>query len=138
MTLSIKFYDEDKVPMNLDPLRSQHDGHVGAVYEIKVYTRNIIAANYHTNVQLSLIGALGSTGWSIKFIEGERQPTEAEWDNVTSGATLSMTNIGSTAAGDTSTYFPVWIRVYCPGGTAAAINTDYSFQIDALERSVGA
>ncbi len=32
---------------------------------------------------------------------------------------LKIPDIGSDEAADTSTYHPIWFRVYCPGGTEA-------------------
>jgi len=138
MPLELKFYDSLQVLVTNDILRTFHDGHLGGVHEALIHVKNDNHLKYYTNVQISITGAIGTTGWSIKLIAGTRQPTEAEWDAVTNGATLSMSNIGSTAAADTSTFFPVWVRMFCPGGEAAQINNDYGLQIDALPRSVGA
>lgn len=134
--MALDFYDQNQV-LFAGPFNSHHDGHIGALHEEKLYVRNDAVLKYYTNVQISVLGALGTSGWSIKMMTGERQPTEAEWDSVTNGATLTMADIGSTAAADTATYHALWLRIYCPGGTSAQINENFSLQLDALEREVG-
>ena len=154
--MALSFYDEDKVVYSAKatvgafeasrqgPHRTFSDGRLGGAHEQVVYVRNDDAANYYTNIVVSYeqdsyddYGEFGATGWGVKYIYGERRPTEAEWDAVSSGASLSLADIGDTTAADTTTYHPVWIRVYCPGGVAAHIRENQRLRISFYERLVG-
>jgi hypothetical protein len=127
------------------PARTFSDGRLGGAHEQIVYLRNDNSSTYYTDLVLSFeqtlyndTGAFGDTGWGVKYLYGERRPTEAEWDEVRSGEPLSIPDIGTTAAADTSTYHPVWIRVYCPGDTAAQIRESQRIRLSFYEKKVGA
>ncbi len=143
--MGLAFYDTDQ---NLIPdgesLRAQINGHRGGDHQVRIYIRNDSPVYWYTNIVLSLAstlydgyGALGTSGISYKFLYGARQPTEAEWDSVLAGESLSLPNIGDTDAADTSTYHPIWIRTYVPGNTKAAIYDTYSLELTFLPRVVG-
>lgn len=135
--MALAFYDADQVAFGANSMRSFHDGNLGGAHEQKIYVRNGDALKYYSSVVIKYTGSVAtSNGWSVKFIKGERQPTEAEWDQVASGADLALDDIGNSSAADTSTYFPVWVRFYCPGGTSAAINVAQSLTVEAYERVV--
>ena len=97
--MALAFYDADQIAFGSDPLRSFHDGNLGGEHEQKIYVRNSDALKYYTSVTLKYNGTVAtSNGWSVKFTKGERQPTEAEWDLVASGATISLDDIGAPGA----------------------------------------
>lgn len=153
--MALNIYDEDKniygslaVTGSEDgrfgPFRTHVDGRLGGSFEQVVYIRNDDVTDYYTDIVLEYqttlytdMGVLGSTGWGVKTVVGERRPTEAEWGVVQSGNRLELPDIGSTAAGDTSTYIPVWIRVYCPGGVAAQIRESQELIVSYRVRKVG-
>lgn len=154
--MGLKFYDENKVvygsqtPVGdedgrFGPERTNSDGRLGGPYERVVYIRNDDVSNYYTNIVLSYestlyndIGEFGDSGWGIKYMYGERRPTEAEWDEVRSGEPLVLPDIGTTLAADTYTYHPFWIRVYCPGDKAAQIRENQLLRVSYYDRKVGA
>lgn len=72
---------------------------------ITLYPENLTSTNYINGT---------STGWGIKLREGDNQPTQSEWENISYGNTISFSNIGSGTYGDTSTYLPFWVRIECP------------------------
>lgn len=134
-------YDANLVLL-VDPFRTFHDGHIGGTMEQKIYIRNADATRYYTVVTVAPQmdngmdwGEFGDTGWGIKLVAGERQPTEQEWDQVHSSDTLQLADIGAVATPDTS-YKPVWVRVACPGGTPAQIRENIRLRVSALERIV--
>lgn len=154
--MALVFYDEDKVAYGSlatvgpfesgrqGPHRTFIDGRLGGAHEQVIYIRNDDANNYYTSITLGYehdnyadLGEFGATGWGVKFLYGERRPTEAEWDAVSSGEDISVPNIGDTSAGDTTTYHPVWIRVYCPGNAAAHIRENQRLRVKLYERLVG-
>lgn len=141
----LAFYDEDYQVFNGEPLRTVHNGKPGGASEKLVFIRNDDPANYYTDLVVTYendvqddYGVLGSTGWSVKFLYGRRQPTEEEWDSVTAGQSIVLPNIGSTSAADTYTFHPIWIRVYCPGNAPAQIREGQSIRVYFDEKKVGA
>lgn len=144
--MGLNLYDENKVLFGDDDvLRTFHNGFLGGSLEKKFYIRNDDPTRYYTNLNLTYtvtnyddLGEFGTTGWSVKFIEGERRPTESNWDSVRSGEPLALADIGSTEAADTHTYRPIWVRVFCPGGEEAQIRENQLIQIQGMIRLVGA
>lgn len=144
--MALTYFDENKEPYGLnDSARTHHDGHLGGAYEKLIYIRNDDASRYYTNISVAVVstnqdnyGEYGDSGWSIKLAFGERRLTEAEWHLVMPGEPLSLPDIGSTEAGNTHQYFPIWIRTYCPGGTPASFRKHQSIQTSYNEKLVGA
>lgn len=142
--MGLNFYDDTQTLFAGSPLRSIHDGHLGGAHEEKIYVRNDDVTKYFTNVQLRLhsepyddSGEVGDSGWSVKFLYGERRPTEAEWDIVRSGEVLDLPDIGTVDLADTSTYHPVWVRVYCPGGVLAQTREVQELRLYRFVKMVG-
>lgn len=122
-----------------------HDGRTGGADDKIIYIRNNDPANYYTDIvvsyennQLDDYGETGSTEWSVKFLKGSRRPTEAEWDSVRSGESITLEDIGSTVAADTYTFHPFWVRVYCPGNAPAQVREGQSIRVWFNEHKVGA
>jgi hypothetical protein len=143
--MALAFYDDQKVAFGALSLRTFHDGHLGGSYESLVYLRNSDSGKYYTNLSVHLeidsyedIGEFGTSGWAVKYIYGERRPTEDEWDRVRSGDAIAIPDIGNTLAADTFTYHPVWVRVFCPGLEPAQIRDNQTMKVFFFERNVGA
>jgi hypothetical protein len=147
--MGLAFYNSEqdifsKVDDVFGPQRTFHDGHLGGVYEDIVYVRNDDPTKWYTNITMILelsaygdIGEFGTTGWSVKFLYGQRRPTEAEWDLVRSGDAIAIPDIGEQPAADTSTYHPIWFRVFCPGGDPAQIRENQMLRLLYFKRNVG-
>lgn len=154
--MAIILYDENKnqfTSLNIvndeaarfGPFRTFADGRLGGAYEQIIYLRNNDPTVYYTNVTVTYkcelyddSGEYGNTGWSVKYLYGERRPTEAEWDNVRTAEPLSLPDIGTIDAADTYTYHPIWIRVYCPGNISATIRDNQRLLISYYDRKVQA
>ena len=113
------FYDESLAAVT-GPLNA-FDMNVttGDVREVLLYVRNDNALTYYTSVSVSTnqtLGLFGTSGMSVKMISSTRRPTEAEWSEVLPGNAVVLPDIGAAGAGDTSTYVPVWFRMYVPAG----------------------
>lgn len=139
--MALAFYDDTPVLFST-ALRTFHDGHLGGSSETLVYIRNGDASKYYTNIVVSYeapdpgdIGEFGDTGWGVKLAYGQRRPTEAEWDQVTPGESISIVDIGAFGAADTSTYHPVWIRVFCPGDSPAQLRAAQLVRVSYNEQS---
>jgi hypothetical protein len=121
------------------------DGNLGGTHEEKIYIRNDSVTQYFIGITLALIstaydgvGENGYSGIGFKFISGERRPTEAEWDEAVSGATITIPDIGTVDAADTYTYYPVWVRVYVPGNTDASVIENFILRLYYFPKIVGA
>jgi hypothetical protein len=143
--MALSFYDDTQTAFGTNSLRTVHNGHLGGSYESLTYLRNGDSGKYYKNITVHLvldsyedIGELGTSGWGVKFIYGERRPTEDEWDQVRSGTTIAIPDIGNTLAADTSTYHPIWVRVFCPGNEPAQIRETQTLRVYFFERNVGA
>ena len=154
--MALRFFDEGKAAYasltitgteanRQGPHRTFSDGRLGGAHEKLVYLRNDNPSTYYTDLVLSYeqelyndSGEFGDSGWGVKYLYGERRPTEAEWDEIRSGEPLVLPDIGTTLAADTYTFHPIWVRVYCPGGTAAQIRENQRVRLSYYEKKVGA
>jgi len=126
-------------------ITTAHNGVRGESVDILVYVRNTTPFLYYNSVIASTEDADGTddtlgvygTGRGFKLSSGSREPTEAEWDNVLAGDFAELPNVGSTEAADTTTFFPVWIRVIVPGNIPVQTFQDVSLKIEASEHLVG-
>ena len=141
----LAFYDDELNPFGSDPLRSFHTSGQQNIWEKLIYIKNSDAGKYYTGLILQIVlkryedvGEYGTTGWSVKFIYGQRRPTEAEWALIRPGEGLVLPDIGSAAAADTGTYHPVWIRVVAPFDAQADIRDNQKLRLYFVENLVGA
>ena len=144
--MGLAIYDDQQVVLSSGtPKRSQVNGRAGESDIFLTYLRNDDATVYYTSLTYGFAstgaygtdGELAGTGWSFKAIYGQRRPTELEWDKVNSGEAVSIPDIGDTTAADMSTYHPIWVRIFVPGGTAAQRRDYYKFVVQGLVRKVG-
>jgi len=147
----LKIYDADQQEINIDldtmtavdVVRTFHDGKNGGAYEFKMYLKNNNANRYYENITVQLgtnspsFGEFNETGWSVKCLAGESQPSEQEWDLVTSGNVLNMQDIGTTDEANTSSYYAFWVRIYCPGNTEAQIRSTDTIRVSFNEKELG-
>ena len=140
----IKFYNQEHELIEEDPLRLAFDGKSGGPEVAKVYIRNDDDMLYFTYVRVLVetanyddYGPVGTTGWGVKLMYGEREPTEEEWSQVLEDEELVLPDIGTTEEGDTFTYHPVWIRVFCPGNSRAEIRRNQSIKVIGFGNLVG-
>lgn len=133
----LKFLNADMDSLEGSQLRTFHNGHLGGAHEQLFYIRNEDPAVYYTNVKLTPVYVPDGQDlankteltWSVKLMYGSRRPTEEEWDLVSNGEILTLPNIGMQYLADTTTNYPVWVRVFCPGGENAKISSDFSFKL---------
>ena len=144
--MALKFYNADEELFSDEELLHFYaDGTLGGASEKKIYIKNDNAAIYYTDLKLDInmtafddSGILGKTGWGIKLSYGERQPTEIEWAIKQSDVFLNLPDIGDEDAADTSTFHPIWVRIYVPGGETAHFRDNMELKLTFLEHPVGA
>lgn len=139
--MGLQIYDVDKELFGENPFRAFADGHLGGSYEELIYLRNDDSDKWYSHISIMLegdkhLGEFGETGFSFKFIFGARRPTEAEWDAVMPNMPVGLPNIGSSLEANTHNYFPVWVRVFVPGGTPAMIKDNLTIALTFYERLV--
>ena len=136
------YYDLEGDPI-VDPLRSFHTSGVQNTWEYCFLIKNDDPSKYYVDLMIQLIlkryedvGEYGSTGWSVKFIPGVRQPTEVEWAAISPGEAVPLGDVGTVDAGDTSTSIPVWVRVSAPFNAPAQIRDNQVIRLYYLEKNV--
>lgn len=122
----------------VNPIKTTHDGVLGETRETKLYVRNDSASYWYKNISIlpeSQSGAI-PTGWIIKMRAGTTQPTEAEWDAISSNNTITLSNLGAAGAADTTTYSPFWYRVEIPAGSSAQTRQVIALKLSYTEMAV--
>lgn len=141
----LAFYDHEQNPLTTNPLKSFHNGYEGEAFENFFYLRNSDPATYYSGIIVTPkfrnpyyndSGVSGNTGWSVKVMYGRSKPNREDWDTLEGGEEIYLPDIGTREAADTSTFHPVWFRVYCPGGTEAQIKKNIYFEISFKENQV--
>jgi hypothetical protein len=125
-TGAYSIYKIDGANDNLLPVITTHDGVLGEVVETKLFVRNDDSTEYYQNIAVLPVSKTTpdetistANGHGVKLFAGAVQPTEAEWESIDYGVSVSLSNIGSAGSGDNSTYLPFWYRVEVPAGAAA-------------------
>ena len=124
----------DPPDSNFLPVVTTHDGTLGEIVEIKLFVRNDDPTEYYENIVITPVcttspdDTIGTaTGHGVKLYRRgslasdiQPQPTEAEWEAIDYGTSITMPNIGISGFGDTASYLGFWYRVECPAGAKAA------------------
>jgi len=145
--MGLEFYDSTKNKLDSNNVFStNHNGTLGSSKEKLIYLRNDDIGLYFTNITVWVedssspdhtLGVLGTSGWGVKISATGRQPTPDEWENILSGDSISLQDIGSSIIANTSDYVPFWIKVTVPGNTLAEARTTMSLHYRSLGRIVG-
>jgi hypothetical protein len=110
-------YSQDGLMSN--PLRLGFNARLASTSEAKYYLRNDNSNFNYSDIQIQPVDHTGShlvdgtNDFSWKLSAGDTQPTADEWDNITAGAAISMSDIS-----DTSTYLPFWLKIEIPRGAS--------------------
>jgi len=148
--MGLKLYNEDKIllseeGMMSNPLRTHHDGKDGSADTKLIYIRNNDPVLYYEEVTLIPIDNAGyddtigeyGTGFNVKLSYGMIEPLPHEWNLINSGNSITVpTDIGSSSLANTTTYYPVWIRINIPGNTRVQDKSDISLRLQAIKRPI--
>lgn len=149
MSLLIYKTTSSALPMNLnnDSFITTHNGYTGGSYEFTFYLKNSDSNLYYTDIlvkpefpitELLPNNILSESGWSIKLSFGsDGQLTEKEWNEIQINEELSVPDIGNTESANTDSFFPINVRIYCPGKTQSQIRNDLSLSLRYIENIVG-
>lgn len=98
------------------------DGIAGGTQIRKLFVRNDDSLYYYEDITVTPVTKTGSDiisgagGFSWKLIAGDTEPLEDQWELVSDGNSISLSDLGSGGSPDTSTYLPFWIRITVPEG----------------------
>lgn len=141
--MSLTILDENKQPL-VNGLQTVHNGFTGGADEVLFYIKNLHQEYYYTHIKLEVLmpdlatGEIFTTsGWSIKLKYGSEQPTDKEWGDILVNNEIPIPDIGNNLNSETTTYHPIWIRVFCPGHTNPKIRQDMKFKLKYLKKLVG-
>jgi len=125
---------------------TSHNGFVGEAFITKIYLKNSDNNKYYDAItvkvtmdsELPTNSLFSTTGWSVKFLCQDTQPTELEWSRAGLNTELSIGSIGTSNAADISTQKTIWIRVFCPGNTQPQVKDNIKIIVDYTENTVDA
>lgn len=150
MGISIYKYENDTyVPVSDDltsPISTVHDGKNGTTRVLQLFLRNDDSDLWYSNIKISPEDTenaypygdvvYSETGWGIKLIAQESQPTVAEWEDKEWGDFIWMENIGSDSSADISTYFSFWYLISSPPNINADNKSDINLDVAYTENAV--
>lgn len=119
-------YKQDGVEDGALPITTTHDGVLGESVILKLFVRSSTNTEWFEDISIQPISSVSpsevdgsSSGFGVKLISGDSEPTEADWDATDYASQITLGDIGSAVAGDINSYLPFWCRQECPAGTSA-------------------
>lgn len=126
-----------------NPITSVHNGKAGDVKTIQLYLRNDDVTEWFSNIQIEPLDSVepydvgyDETGWGVKLSAGAAEPTSGEWEDMQWANQITMVDIGSDSAANTTTYFPFWYLITCPPNEEVKIKTDIVLDVSYTENAV--
>ncbi len=125
-----------------DPLLIVMDGKYGGVLQKKLYIRNGNTLAWYSDISLQIVDLTditnidGTKGFTWKLIEGTTQPSDDQWDAITTGNAITFDDLGTLGSSDTSTYLPFWLRVEIPRNIEVQTILDVQLKIITTEHAV--
>lgn len=128
------------------PLETIHNGKEGDTQIKQIFIKNDDSLLWYSNIIIKpkdLVDAnpygdiiYTETGWGIKLIYANSEPTEAEWEDTEWGTEILIDDIGSDDASDTLTYHSLWYLITCPPNVNAQVKSDIVLNISYTENAV--
>jgi hypothetical protein len=104
------------------------------VIEKKLYVRNDSVSHTYAGITVTPVDSSGlslvdgTEGFSWKLKAGNDRPLEAEWDTISDGALINLSDIN-----DSNTYLPFWVRIQVPRATAVQSGDQVTLKIAATQ-----
>jgi hypothetical protein len=141
--MSLIVLDADKQPITSSFI-TEHNGFTGGQQEFLFYFKNQFPEFYYENIELTVEmpdldqgGIFSESGWSVKIKYGSEQPTEKIWGDILINNSLILpVSIGSSLVANTESFFPVWVRVFCPGHTPPQYKNDIKLSLKYYKKLV--
>lgn len=144
----LKFYDNEYNLVS-GPLHAYIDGVSGGVYDLVLWVRNDDLGFVYTDVYVKYLindqddwitdmATVAGQGFCTKMVK-DTKPTELMWAALPPASNIQLEDIGiegEVNVPDASSYKPVYIRIYMPGGSPTQIMRDHKLQIVAMPKAV--
>ena len=129
-----------------ESILTSHNGFTGEAFVTKIQLTNKDEDKWYSGIvvkvdmgnELPENSLFSTSGWSVKFLVQDSEPTELEWSRAALNTEATVQNFGSSAQADISTIKTVWIRVFCPGNTEPQVKENISIIVDYTENTVNA
>lgn len=106
------------------------DGSKGESISQRLFLHNDDSSKYYEDIVVWVESV--PDNWSIKLIAQRNRPTEEQWAQVSSGNSITFTQIGSPEAPNVD-YHPFWIRVEVPPGTPTETISNVAIKARMME-----
>lgn len=133
----------DYLVSDTNPVRFTFNGRYGGAQDQKVYIRNNNDTRWYSSISVQPIDTAGlgrvdgtKDGYECRLIAQDLQPVNLQWDATTPGASISLSNLGTSTEGDIITYLPFWIRMAIKSNQPIATIKDLVFRITAKENLI--
>lgn len=144
--MTINLYHKENDQYLTGSIITTHDGKTGDVHIVQLFLRNSNSNLWFSNIQVTPVDKTAtltdddtnysSTGWGVKLIAGDAEPTVSQWSSTSWGNTINMPNIGASGSGDTSTYNSFWYQITCPPNEDAQTRQNIVFRATYTENAV--
>jgi hypothetical protein len=127
-------------------ISTSHNGFTGEAFITKIQLTNKDEDKWYSGIvvkvdmgsELPSNSLFSTTGWSVKFLVQDSEPTELEWSRAALNTEAQVPDLGSLTGADTSSIKSIWIRVFCPGNTAPQVKRNINIIIDYVENTTSA
>ena len=125
---------------NNNPFTIAFDGTTGGTIEKRLYLRNSSTLYYYTNIKVQPIANgdnvvnTGDFYWKLKA--GDAQPLLAEWNTITAGDEIDLSDLGNASNADISSYLPFWVKISVPVNTSIQVFDNVTLRITATQNLI--
>lgn len=143
--MGINLYYKENDQYTTGSIITTHDGKTGDVHAVQLFLRNDDSDLWFSNIQVTPIDGTAtasidetdydSTGWGVRLIAGDNEPSSSQWESTNWGTTISMSDIGASGSADTSTYYSFWYQITCPPNEDAQTKQNISLRVTYTENA---
>lgn len=99
----------------------------------KFYLKNSDENAFYSGISLktspdNLVGPNNIKKFKFKLLNQDAQPTDANWNSIETGNTITFSDVGTEEAADL-TYHPFWLQITIPPKNPLAVYTNLSFEL---------
>lgn len=128
----------------LKPFTVTFDGRTGGAIDKHLYVRNNESNKYYTDIVVDLLDSSTVDDWTDnsklgfywKLSTKDIVPTSEEWELISPGNSITLSNIGNLYFGDISTYLSFWVRVVIPHNQAVTVRKTIHIRIQSTEHLI--
>jgi hypothetical protein len=143
--MGISLYHKENDQFVTGSIITTHDGKSGDVHAVQLFLRNDDVNLWFSNIQVTPVDSTAtasldetdydSTGWGVRLIAGDNEPSASHWSSTNWGIAISMPNIGASGSADISTYYSFWYQITCPPNENAETKQNIVFRVTYTENA---